>query len=90
VAFETTYEKEKIMVRKNEKGQQNEADKAPGFIVYHVRDGERGKSYWMRLGAAWAHRDGEGYNVQLEVLPVSGFDGRLVLRAPKPEETSGK
>jgi hypothetical protein len=51
--------------------------KAPSHIVYHVRDREGQKSFWTRIGSAWAHADGKGFNVQLEVAPL---DGRLSLR----------
>lgn len=70
---------------KNEKTESSEGNKGPDYIAYHVREGERGKSYWTRLGAAFAHKDGEGINIQLDVLPVGGFDGRLVLRAPRDD-----
>jgi hypothetical protein len=86
MAFETTHVKRrKIMARENEKTESSESNKGPDYIAYHVREGERGKRYWTRLGAAFAHKDGEGINIQLDVLPVGGFDGRLVLRAPKDE-----
>ena len=52
------------------------AGKAPTHIVYHVRDGNQ-KGYWTRIGAAWAHKDSKGFNVQLEVVPL---DGRITLR----------
>jgi hypothetical protein len=43
-----------------------------------VRDrGEGQKSFWTRIGSAWAHADGKGFNVQLDVAPL---DGRLSLR----------
>lgn len=57
--------------------------KAPAMAVYHVREGKGDKSYWTRVGAAWAHDDGQGFNVSLDCVPV---DGKLVLRAPKPED----
>ena len=54
------------------------AGKAPSHVVYQVRDrGEGQKSFWTRIGAAWAHADGKGFNVQLEVVPL---DGRVTLR----------
>ncbi len=53
------------------------AGKSPSHIVYHVRDREGQKSFWTRIGSAWAHADGKGFNVQLEVAPL---DGRLNLR----------
>jgi hypothetical protein len=32
---------------------------------------------------AFAHEDGEGFNVHLDALPI---DGKLVLRVPKAKE----
>ncbi len=60
----------------------------PTHIVYHVREGnDFNKGYWTRVGAAWAHQDGKGFNVQLTLTPL---DGRLVLRTadakPQPEQ----
>ena len=53
------------------------ASKAPSHIVYQVRDREGQKGFWTRVGSAWPHADGKGFNVQLEVVPL---DGRLVFR----------
>ena len=54
------------------------AGKAPSHVVYHVRDrGEGQKSFWTRIGSAWAHADGKGFNLQLEIVPL---DGRVSLR----------
>ena len=58
----------------------------PALRLYFVQEGERGrKSRWIAVGALFAHEDGEGFNVQIDAIPV-GFDGRLVARQPKPEE----
>jgi hypothetical protein len=51
--------------------------KAPSHVAYQVRDTGNGKSYWIRVGAAWSHNDGKGFNVQLESVPL---DGRITLR----------
>lgn len=51
--------------------------KAPSHVAYQVRDREGGKSFWTRIGSAWAHADGNGFNVQLECVPL---DGRITLR----------
>ena len=53
------------------------AAKAPSHIAYHVRNGNSDKGYWTRIGAAWAHADGNGFNIQIETLPM---DGRITLR----------
>jgi len=51
---------------------------APTHIAYHVRDAREGKKgFWTRIGAAWPHSDGHGFNIQLEVAPL---DGRITLR----------
>ncbi len=53
--------------------------KTPSHIVYHVRKVEgRDKGFWTRIGSAWAHSDGKGFNVQLEGLVP--LDGRITLR----------
>jgi hypothetical protein len=49
---------------------------APTHIAYYVREGSQ-KGYWNRIGAAWAHKDGKGFNLQLECTPV---DGKITLR----------
>ena len=54
----------------------------PSHTVYVV-EGEGQNAFWTKVGAAWAHDDEEGFNVQLTALPVNG---RLVLRKPKPQE----
>jgi hypothetical protein len=51
--------------------------KAPSHVAYQVRDREGSKSFWTRIGAAWAHADGKGFTVQLEAVPL---DGRISLR----------
>ena len=53
---------------------------APTHNVFTVED--RGKDedpFWLKIGAAWAHKDGKGFNISLSALPL---DNRLVLREP--------
>jgi hypothetical protein len=56
---------------------QTAAGKAPTHAAYHVRDRDGKKSVWTRIGSAWAHADGKGFNLQVEVVPL---DGRISLR----------
>ena len=52
--------------------------KSPTHVAYQVRDrGEGKKSFWTRIGSAWAHGDGKGFNIQIETVPL---DGRITLR----------
>lgn len=48
------------------------------FIVktFKGKDGEE-KTRWLDIGSVWTHRDGKGFDVNLEALPT---DGRLVIR----------
>ena len=49
---------------------------APTHIAYQVRD-SKGKGFWTRIGAAWQHKDGKGFNIQLDCVPL---DGSITLR----------
>ena len=53
--------------------------KRPSHIAYQVRDTDDGKAYFNRVGSAFEHKDGEGFNVILDSVPV---DGRVTLRTP--------
>ncbi len=53
------------------------ASKTPTHVAYQVRDREGAKAIWTRIGAAWAHADGKGFNLQIEAVPL---DGRITLR----------
>ncbi len=53
--------------------------KLPSHIAYHVRDRQGGDAVWTRIGGAWPHADGKGFNIQVEALPL---DGRISLRIP--------
>lgn len=44
------------------------------------------KSRWQEIGAAWAHKDGKGFNLKLDYLPLNGAE--LVLRVPDAAETA--
>ena len=46
--------------------------RTPSHFAYEVGD-----NYWIRIGSAWAHADGNGFNIQLETVPL---DGRVALR----------
>ena len=60
------------------------AGRKPDYIAYNVRESQDGKGYWNKVGAAWKHRDGQGYDINLESIPV---DGRVTLRELREERT---
>ena len=55
----------------------------PSLIAYAV-NGEGQQAFWTRIGSAWAHKSGEGLNIDLSALPVNG---RIVLMPLKAGET---
>jgi hypothetical protein len=56
----------------------------PSHRVYAVtKAGER--NFWNPIGAAWAHSDGDGFNLKLAYLPLNGAE--IVIRKPKVEES---
>ncbi|TWB34326.1 hypothetical protein [Nitrospirillum pindoramense] len=55
----------------------------PLYHAFHVADTTGGKR-WIRIGTVFAHEDGQGASLILDALPFN-FDGRVVLRTPKPE-----
>jgi hypothetical protein len=61
----------------------NTATKAPSHIAYQVRDREGKKGFFTRIGAAWPHGDGQGFNIQLEAVPL---DGRITLRVASEQK----
>jgi len=68
---------------RREERRDNESDpgaRRPSHIAFHVRGGEDAKAYFNRIGSAFPHKDGEGYNILLDALPV---DGKVVLRTPQ-------
>jgi hypothetical protein len=58
----------------------------PDFIAYNVRESRDGKGYWDKIGTAWRHRDGQGYDIALDSLPVNG---RVTLRELREERMQG-
>jgi hypothetical protein len=53
------------------------------------REGASGReAFWTRVGSAWPHKDGKGFNLQLAALPASG--GRIVLREFTDEDGAGE
>lgn len=53
------------------------AGKRPTHIAYHIRETASEQEFWTRIGCAWPHSDGQGFNLELETLPLNG---RVTLR----------
>ena len=50
----------------------------PAFRAYTATKRQNGeKDFWLPIGAAFAHRDQQGFNIVLQAVPI---DGRVILR----------
>jgi hypothetical protein len=62
------------------------AAQQPTYRAYIViKRGEGQDDFWLAIGAAFQHQDGDGYNIVLQALPI---DGKVVLRLPKDDQTT--
>jgi len=59
--------------------------KAPTHAAFHVRDTKDGKGFWTRIGSARAHKDGKGFNILLDVMPLDGSIKLRVSEEKKPQ-----
>jgi hypothetical protein len=50
------------------------------FRIYSVIQRPKAEDYWLNIGAAFPHEDGQGFNLLLQALPLHG-SGKLVMRA---------
>ncbi len=62
-----------------------ETTNSPAFILYRV-EGNGQNASWTKIGAAWPNRDGKGFNIRCEAVPLQG---RIVMRAYTPKPKTG-
>ena len=62
------------------------AAQQPTYQAYTVVKREGQDDFWLNIGAAFMHQDGDGFNVVLQALPING---KIVLRLPKAEPKAG-
>lgn len=66
-------------------------DQPPLYRAYTVVERDNGSPpFWLNIGSAFPHKDGNGFNVMLQALPVNA---RLVLRLygePLTQDTPDK
>ena len=60
----------------------------PTHRMYHVT-GEGKTAFWRAVGAAWPNRDGQGFSIDMDAIPLKG---RLVMReiTDRPERMAGQ
>lgn len=61
----------------------NTKSNRPSHTLFNVI-GEGDDANWTRIGAAWAHKDGKGLNLDLDMIPMK--TGRFVIRVAKPKD----
>lgn len=58
--------------------------------IMQPRQGGDGKTYWTKLGSAWPNKQGVGYSLTFEALPMPAMNDkgqvecRVLLREPLP------
>lgn len=56
--------------------------KMPSHAAYVIRDKDDGTANWREIGVAFEHKDGKGFDVLLDAVPVSG---KVTLRKIEPK-----
>ena len=57
----------------------------PTHRLYRV-NGEGAAAIWTPIGAAWPNKDGKGFNLNCDAVPLTG---RIVLRLIEPRAETG-
>jgi hypothetical protein len=63
------------------------AAQQPTYQAYTVVKREGQNDFWLNIGAAFMHQDGDVFNIILQALPING---KIVLRPPKGEAETHK
>jgi hypothetical protein len=64
-----------------------EAKKKPSYQIFQVLDRKDAPSVFLPIGAMFEHKDGQGFNLDLNAVPVKG---RVVARIPRERPTKEK
>ena len=58
----------------------NNSPKSPSHHAFQINEATNGKSYFNRVGVAFEHKDKQGFNLQLDSMPING---KVTLRTPQ-------
>ena len=61
----------------------------PTHRVYAVKRNDD-KSRWTEIGALWPHKDGKGFSLKLDLIPIDGSDLSIRLNEPKGADNSNR
>jgi hypothetical protein len=56
------------------------------FDVLSPRPGKDGKTYWLKVGAQFLSKDGQGWTIKLDALPLPDKEGNIWLSCKEPRE----
>jgi hypothetical protein len=65
---------------------EREQSKQPTHRAYSVIRREGQDDFWLNLGLVFDHKDGKGFNIMLQALPL---DGKIVCRAVDDDDAGG-
>lgn len=66
--------------------QYTENNNRPTHAIYNVIENPNGeKPFWNKLGSAWPHKDGLGFNLKLDAIPLTGS---MVIRVQTDKQPS--
>lgn len=76
--------------REQRRRKQMSANDRPAYKAFVVeeKDGDEDKGFWNRVGSAWPHKDGKGFN--LVIPPGIAVSGRIVLREFTDEDAKAE
>ena len=57
------------------------------FTVEEYESNGKTQKKWTRIGAAFPHKEGLGFSIELKAFPI---DGRLVVLPPDTDDNNGR
>lgn len=57
------------------------------FTVEEFESSGKTQKKWTRIGAAFPHKEGLGFSIELKAFPI---DGRLVVLPPDTDDNNGR
>jgi hypothetical protein len=57
------------------------------FTVEEFESNGKTQKKWTRIGAAFPHKEGLGFSIELKAFPI---DGRLVVLPPDTDDSNGR
>jgi hypothetical protein len=62
---------------------EKDESRLPSHRAFSVIRREGQDDFWLNVGLAFQHKDGKGFNIVLQAMPL---DGKIVLREPVEED----